>query len=75
MKLTDIERQALSYIADHPDGRAMVCEPHLCGAIRGLLFQTPALLSDVYSMPGGGYIARITEAGRDALKQKDGGNG
>lgn len=74
-QLTDLERQALEYVGEQCDrsGGAMVCEPHLCGAIKSLLFSVPPLLSDVYSMPGGGVAATITPAGRARLSDNNGG--
>lgn len=70
MSLDDAERQLLEYLADQPRGRGLVCEPHLCAAVRRLVFDERPLISDAYEMQGG-WLVRITDAGREAIQQRE----
>lgn len=72
MRLTSIERQALERLAERDrEGMCiMVCEPHLCGAIRTLTLIEPSFFLSATPVPGGGWIAEISPAGRAALSEE-----
>lgn len=67
MAITDIERQLLEYLHDHPRGVGLVCEPTLCAVIDRLVFDDRRLLGSVYEGPDGSRIAQIAQAGRAAI--------
>lgn len=65
-QLTDIERQALQYLAESEGGRNMVSSPELRSALYGVAKFKPWALTE-FSELGGSVIAQISEEGRDHL--------
>ena len=63
--MDDIERRILATLVDSP--RAVFRDPEEVEALGAMALYVWHPVSDVYEMPGGGVIARITDAGRRAL--------
>lgn len=64
INLTDAERRLLRALFDNPHD---ALAPEHFEAVNSLMFRTPRLIADVYLIADGFYIARITDAGRQAL--------
>ena len=63
--MDDIERRILATLVDSP--RVVFRDPAEVQALSAMALYIWHPVSDVYEMPGGGLIARITDAGRRAL--------
>lgn len=69
-KLTKAQREVLHILSLRPNG-AWLREMDTIRALLSITHHIPALVSDVYSMPAGGMMARITEAGRAAILPRE----
>ena len=68
MKLTEAQKTLLVILASADKGSIFHFDNNK-RVVNSLMHRIPALISDVYEMPGGGLSASITEAGREALAQ------
>lgn len=69
-KFTDVEMQALQYLAESPDGRNMVSHPALVSALMTIAkFKPRALLE--FSKPDGqqSVLAQISDHGRAVVQE------